>query len=165
MKNTPVLIYNLFPRLAGRFEQWKKHIDRAVQLKFNYLYVNPFLYPGFSGSLYSIKDYNRINPVFLNMNSKKEEWEQVKDIIGYSHKKGMKFIFDLVINHTAIDSPWVKDHPEWYKKDAEGLILKPFCLDNGKKIVWGDLAELDLEKKDKNSELWEYWQNYVIKLI
>lgn len=165
MKNTPVLIYNLFPRLAGRFDQWKKHIDRAVQLKFNYLYVNPFLYSGFSGSLYSIKDYNRINPVFLNMNSKKEEWEQVKDIIGYSQRKGMKFIFDLVINHTAIDSPWVKDHPEWYKKDAEDHILKPFCLDNGKKIVWGDLAELDLEKKDENRKLWEYWQDYVLKLI
>ena len=165
MSTKPVLIYNLFPRLAGTFNEWKKHIDRAAEMKFNYLYVNSFLYPGFSGSLYSIKDYYKINPLFVAKKSKKDEWTQVKDMVHYSHKKGLKFIFDLVINHTAIDSPWVKEHPEWYKKDEKGKVLKPYCMDGGKKIVWGDLAELDLEPGEQNLAIREYWSDYLRMLI
>ena len=31
---------------------------------FNAVYINPFHYPGFSGSLYAVKDYYRLNPLF-----------------------------------------------------------------------------------------------------
>ncbi len=31
---------------------------------FNAVYINPFHYPGFSGSLYAVKDYYRLNPRF-----------------------------------------------------------------------------------------------------
>lgn len=165
MSNNPTLIYNLFPLLAGKFPQWKNHIERAAQMKFTHLYVNPVLYPGFSGSLYSIKDYERINPFFLDDSSKDDEWVQFQEIIYYTQKQGLKFVFDLVLNHTAFDSPWVKSHKAWYKKDKKGAVLKPFCMDNGKKIIWGDLAELDLEESKDKTALWKYWTDYVAKLV
>jgi starch synthase (maltosyl-transferring) len=59
------MIYNLFPRLAGTMSDWLKHASRAAEMGFNWLYINSMLYPGFSGSLYAIKDYYRIGPEFL----------------------------------------------------------------------------------------------------
>jgi starch synthase (maltosyl-transferring) len=165
-ENSPVLIYNLFPRLAGSFPRWKEDIDRAAEMKFTHLYVNPVLYPGFSGSLYSIKDYRHLNPLFVDTSDKKNEWDQFKEIINYTHEKGLTFIFDLVINHTAIDNPWTQTHPEWYVKDENGEIQRPFCMDNGKKIVWGDLAELNFSPSSSSvDELVKFWKEYISDLI
>lgn len=164
-KTNPALIYNLFPLLAGSFSQWKSHIDRAAKMRFTHLYVNPVVYPGFSGSLYSIKDNDRINPLFLDNKPNETEWQQFKNIVVYTHERGLKFIFDLVLNHTAIDSPWTEKYPGWYYKDDSGNIRKPFCIDNGQKIVWGDLAELDFENLIEHPKLKKYWTDYVLKII
>jgi starch synthase (maltosyl-transferring) len=165
MSSAAVCVYNLFPRLAGNFTQWRTHILRAAAMGFTHLYVNPFLYPGFSGSLYAIADYNRINPDFLDPESSADPWEQVKEIIDYTHARGMKFVFDLVLNHTAIDHPWTKTHPDWYRKDENDAIQRPFCMDNGEKIVWGDLAELNLEPAPEREALWQFWRDYLGRLI
>jgi len=57
-------IYNLFPTLAGTIRDWVQHLPRIAAMRFNAVYVNPFHYPGFSGSLYAVKDYYRLNPRF-----------------------------------------------------------------------------------------------------
>ncbi len=57
-------IYNLFPTLAGTIRKWTTHLPRIAAMGFNAVYLNPFHYPGFSGSLYAVKDYNRLNPRF-----------------------------------------------------------------------------------------------------
>ena len=57
-------IYNLFPTLAGTTRDWMVHLPRIAGMGFNAVYVNPFHYPGFSGSLYAVKDYYRLNPRF-----------------------------------------------------------------------------------------------------
>jgi len=50
-------IYNLFPSLAGTIRDWMVHLPRIAGMGFNAVYINPFHYPGFSGSLYAVKDY------------------------------------------------------------------------------------------------------------
>ena len=62
----PCIIYNLFPRLAGTIDQWMVHIEQAKKMGFDWIFVNPFHYPGFSGSLYAVKDYYKLNPLFVN---------------------------------------------------------------------------------------------------
>src|SRR5487761_825317 len=57
-------IYNLFPTQAGTIRQWREHLPRIAAMGFNAVYINPFHYPGFSGSLYAVKDYYRLNPRF-----------------------------------------------------------------------------------------------------
>ncbi|MEE8473649.1 MAG: alpha-amylase, partial [Dehalococcoidia bacterium] len=63
-KQVPI-IYNLFPRLAGPLPDWLPHAARAADMGFNWIYVNSFHYPGFSGSLYAVKYYRRLNPMFM----------------------------------------------------------------------------------------------------
>ncbi|MDY6840548.1 MAG: alpha-amylase, partial [Pseudomonadota bacterium] len=57
-------IYNLFPLLAGTTADWQAELPRIAGMNFNWVYLNPFHYPGFSGSLYAVKDYYTLNPLF-----------------------------------------------------------------------------------------------------
>lgn len=54
------IIYNLFPRLVGHMGRWSAHAGRAREMGFNWLFLNPIQYPGFSGSLYAVKDLYRL---------------------------------------------------------------------------------------------------------
>ena len=47
-------IYNLFPLLAGPVPAWADHLGRIAGMSFDWIYVNPFHSPGFSGSLYAL---------------------------------------------------------------------------------------------------------------
>ncbi len=155
-----MIIYNLFPKLAGNFDRWKPHIDRAAEMGFDTVYLNPVQYPGFSGSCYSISDYFRIHEdLYGDPENDKDVHEQFKEIIRYIHEKGMKVVMDLVINHTAVDSPLVKLHPDWYVKDETGNIKNPVAMDGDRVVaVWGDLAEIDNYGSSDKENLWNYWK-------
>jgi len=156
-------IYNLFPKLAGNMTEWTQHIPRIAEMGFNAIYVNPFHYCGFSGSLYSPSDYYRFNDQFIDNNSHIPPADQLKNFISKLHQHGMKFIMDLVINHTAIDSPLVKEHPEWYLRDDTGKVLNPFAVEHdGNKVVWGDLAEIDNEGSKDIDNLYKYWLDMIM---
>ena len=60
-----MIVYNLFPLLAGPFPRWKEHLGRASTMGFNWVFLNPIQLPGASGSLYSIADYFRLNPLLV----------------------------------------------------------------------------------------------------
>ena len=63
MKEGP-RIYNLFPSLAGTVAAWVEHLPRIRDMGFDWVFVNPFHAPGFSGSLYAVQDYYKLNPLF-----------------------------------------------------------------------------------------------------
>jgi len=110
-------IYNLFPRLLGPINRWTDHLDRIQKMGFNWIYINPINYPGFSGSLYSIKDYYRFNNMFLPEGSQDDyDWKPVKEFITQCHNRNLKVMMDLVINHVAIDCPLIETNPKWFMK-------------------------------------------------
>ncbi|MGE5708497.1 MAG: alpha-amylase family glycosyl hydrolase [Bacteroidota bacterium] len=154
-------VYNLFPRLVGQVSQWPRHFDRIKGMGFNWVYLNPLSYPGFSGSLYSVKDYYAYNPLFFEGSTPKEAEKELRQVLAEAHRRGLKVMMDLVINHTAIDAVLAQEHPEWYQKNPDGTTKNPSCkLENGEIIVWGDLAQIDNELKDRPKDrqaLWDYW--------
>lgn len=161
-----IIMYNLFPRLIGYIENWHAHLERISYMKFNAIYLNPIQYSGLSGSLYAIKDYYRYNPLFFKENNVNKQELAIKKFINSAHKKKLKVIIDLVINHTSIDSPLIKEHPDWYRWNKDGTIYHPGAYENGKKIIeWGDLAEINNKKSPNKEELWAYWEKLVLKLI
>jgi len=60
-----MILYNLFPLLAGPLPRWQPHLDRARAMGFDWVYVNPIQRTGASGSLYSIADCFQLNPALL----------------------------------------------------------------------------------------------------
>ena len=158
------LIYNLFPRYVTALDEWSGTIPHVKEMGFTAVFVNPFHETGFSGSLYAIKDYFRLNPLFLRPGQDPADFKPLERFAADCRTAGLECIMDLVINHTAIDSLLVKKHPAWYKRDHSGAVACPFAIDPGdpgKVTVWGDLASIDNGGSVDRENLWKFWDSVV----
>ena len=90
--NRGIRLYNLFPRIVGSIPRWEEQVDRIKNMGFNAIWVNPFYYAGFSGSLYSPKDYYRIADMFIDNSIDVAPFDQLKSFIKKCHDCGIKFI-------------------------------------------------------------------------
>ncbi|MBI4463317.1 MAG: hypothetical protein HY647_01310 [Acidobacteria bacterium] len=153
-------IYNLFPLLAGKMPEWRPQLERAHQMRFNWVFVNPFHLPGLSGSLYSIKDYYQFHPLLVAPEAG-PPLEQLSGVIEQTHRLGMKIMMDLVINHTAIDSPLVQAHPDWYQRGSDGEVVHPGAMADDHWVSWGDLASINNAASPDRENLWQYWRDLV----
>jgi len=149
-------IYNLFPKLIGSIDRWYDHIDRIKNMGFNWIYINPVSYTGFSGSLYAIKNHFKFNPIFAKPDCKDPySWDDFKKFVEYLHKKDLQIMYDLVINHTSTDADLVKEHPEWYLykyaiiQKSTGFPCKFFSLDEDVVIIRNEFPpdEFEIQKR------------------
>jgi starch synthase (maltosyl-transferring) len=151
-----MIIYNLFPTLAGTFSNWEKYMARASEMGFNWLFVNPIQLPGQFGSIYGIADYFAFNPLLIDQKSGKKPEEQVKEAIQAAEKLGLQVMVDLVINHCAADSKLLKSHPEWFAWEAKGQVVHPGADENGKTVVWQELAKFDYQDTEDKEGLYQF---------
>ena len=130
----------------GTFNAFDKHLSRLHSMGVDILWfmpINPIgkkNRKGSLGSYYSIKNYSAINPEFGTL-------QDFNNLVKHAHSLGMHVLIDWVANHTSWDHPWVKQHPEWYKKDSLGNITSPFD--------WTDVLALDYD----NHQLWKAMTN------
>jgi starch synthase (maltosyl-transferring) len=159
----PPLIYNLFPTLVGPPRDWLPHADRARAMGFDHLYLNPVQYPGFSGSLYAIKDHYRLHPVLEAPGAR--ALDSLAPTLAALRQRGLSVIMDLVVNHTSRDCLLVAEHPGWFVRDAAGAVVSPRAVDPDdptKVTVWGDLAEIAHETAEDREGLWRFWEQLVV---
>jgi starch synthase (maltosyl-transferring) len=160
-------IYNLFPTLLGGVELWEKQVPAIAEMGFNWIFLNPFHYPGFSGSLYAVKDYYRLHPI-LQGNSDRTPDELLSHFISTAGEAGIGVMMDLVVNHTSKDAELVAEHPDWYLRDAHGGLRSPFAedLDDPSRVtVWEDLAQLDYSDRPERAEMLAYWNALVAHYV
>jgi starch synthase (maltosyl-transferring) len=151
-------IYNLFPLLCGSVRQWEDHLPRIAAMGFDWVFINPFHYPGFSGSLYAVKDYYRINDLMWDGENSLEDL--LKSFCSKASEHGLSVIMDLVINHTAKDSLLAGNHPEWFLHEADGSLRSPRAIDpaDARKVtIWGDLAEINYHDLEHHAGLIAYF--------
>lgn len=118
----------------GTFEAFLPHIPRLKELGVDILWFMP-IHPiselnrkGGLGSYYAVADYKGVNPEFGNI-------DDFRKVVKAAHDAGMKVIIDWVPNHTGCDNAWVKNHPEYYERNAEGKMFGPYD--------WTDVYKLD----------------------
>jgi starch synthase (maltosyl-transferring) len=160
-KSRKMIIYNLFPLLAGKFIEWERHFLRISGMGFTWVFVNPIQRTGSSGSIYSISDYFDFNQSLIDTESEKPPREQIKETINTAEKMGLKMMVDLVINHCSVDSDLIKSHPEWFLREADGKISHPFADENGKRVVWKDLARFDHRNSKDKEGLFQFFLSIV----
>jgi starch synthase (maltosyl-transferring) len=163
--NNVPFIYNLFPPLVGKSSNWTEHIKRAAGMGFNWCFLNPIQYPGESGSLYSVRDHDRLNTLFFPQKNAEEQFKAFSEFVKESRDAGLEVMVDLVINHTAHDSPLIQKHPEWFKWLDDGTIAHPGAMDNGHWVIWGDLAEIDNENSSDKAGLYNYWWEMIKQML
>jgi oligo-1,6-glucosidase/alpha-glucosidase len=116
-------IYQIYPRSfadsnndgIGDLPGILSRLDYIKDLGFETIWISPFFSSPQQDFGYDISDYTKIAPEYGTL-------ADVEALIQAVHDRGMKILFDLVLNHTSIHHPWFKqsrssrDNPkrDWY---------------------------------------------------
>lgn len=116
-------IYQVYPRSyvdsngdgIGDLQGILSRLDYIKDLGFETLWISPFFSSPQSDFGYDVSDYTRIAPEYGTLT-------EVEELIREVHARGMRILFDLVLNHTSIQHPWFqesrssRDNPkqDWY---------------------------------------------------
>lgn len=98
------------------------------------------------GSYYAVFDFKKVNPEFGTI-------EDFRNLVKTAHDNGIYVILDWVPNHTGWDHVWIKEHPEYYTKNAKGEIIDPINPETGKSWGWSDVADLNYDNKELRKEM------------
>jgi starch synthase (maltosyl-transferring) len=148
---------------VGSVDRWSQHLPRIAAMGFDWVYVNPFHATGESGSLYAVKDYYRMNPLFRG-DAKGSDDDLLRAFVSDAAAHGIAVMMDLVVNHTARDAALTREHPEWYRLDAGGDVVAPSATDPDdpeKVTVWTDLGELDWSERPARTAMLAYFRDVV----
>jgi len=152
------VFYQIYPRSfkdagadgVGDLPGIMSRLDYLVELGVTALWVSPFFKSPMDDFGYDISDYRDVDPVFGTI-------DDARRLIAEAHKRKLKIIFDLVINHTSDQHPWFiearssRNNPkhDWYiwknrSDPATGKKLaKPnnwVCQFEFKSAWWGNEA-------------------------
>ena len=116
-------IYQIYPRSfrdtngdgIGDLKGIIQKLDYLHELGFETLWISPFFSSPQADTGYDISSYTDIAPEYGSM-------EDALQLIEGVHQRGMKIVFDMVMNHTSDEHPWFResrssqDNPKanWY---------------------------------------------------
>ena len=131
------VIYQIHPRVftkEGTLKAAETHLPRLAELGVDILYLLPIFVSdddmdraGWSSSQkasgmnnprnpYRMKDYFNVDPEYGTN-------EDLKDFVDKAHKLGMKVMLDMVFYHCGPNAVFLKDHPDFVKRDKDGKVL------------------------------------------
>ncbi len=83
----------------GDFKGLTEKLDYLQDLGINTIWLLPFYPSPFKDDGYDISDYHNVHPEYGNLTD-------VRNFIREAHRRGLKIITELVINHTSDQHPW-----------------------------------------------------------
>ncbi|CAI2359529.1 unnamed protein product [Moneuplotes crassus] len=127
-------IQTVLSRSLGVLDRWEEFIYTQRDLGYNAIHLTPIQHYGESMSHYSIADQLSIDDWYFEDSSSlttEEKFEKLKYHINKMQiESGMLFFIDIVLNHTAGNSSWVKEHPEaTYNTDNCPHLTSAYVLD------------------------------------
>lgn len=112
-------IYQIYPRSfydsngdgVGDIQGIIQKLDYVQQMGYETIWCSPFFKSPQADFGYDIADYQSIAPEYGTMDDAQQLIEEV-------HKRGMKIVFDMVMNHTSMEHPWFKTDVARGKSDS-----------------------------------------------
>jgi glycogen debranching enzyme len=97
----------------GPISEWRKHFAEAKERGYTMLHYTPLQERGESDSPYSIRDQFKYDPSMFATKESDGGQAKISEILKIARDEyGLLSLTDVVLNHTANDSPWLVDHPE-----------------------------------------------------
>lgn len=99
-------------------------LDYFVELGVNILWLSPIFDSPMYDMGYDIADYCKVNPAYGNL-------DDVNDLLEQAHKRNLRVILDIALNHTSIEHAWFKKSVAAHKGEQGVEAFKDF-------YIWGD---------------------------
>ena len=136
----------------GSFRAFADHLPRLKDMGVEMLWFMPIT-PislegrlGTLGSYYACSDYMNTNPEFGTIRD--FQW-----LVDQAHELGFKVLIDWVANHTGLDHVWTREHPDFYRRNADGQ----FYDANG----WKDVVDLNYDSSELRTAMIRAMQFWV----
>jgi oligo-1,6-glucosidase len=125
------VVYQVYPRSfadsdgdgIGDLRGILDHLDYLDDLGVDVVWLSPIYASPGDDNGYDISDYRAIDPVFGDL-------DDFDRLVHELHRRGMKLVMDLVVNHTSDEHPWFVEssssavNPKrdwyWWRKPREG---------------------------------------------
>ena len=124
----------------GDFKGIADKLDYLQNLGINGLWLSPFLeaddYHG-----YNVKDYQKVDSRY------EVGGYTISKLLEECHKRDIKVLMDLVLNHTSVNHAWYNQHRDWY---------------SGVDAFGGNMKDLDYSKSavvNAIKDVGKYWLN------
>jgi len=103
-------IYQIYPRSyydsngdgIGDIQGIIQRLDYISSLGYQTIWLSPFFKSPQRDFGYDISDYTDVAPEYGTL-------KDVQQLITEVHRRGMKIVFDMVMNHTSDEHPWFKE--------------------------------------------------------
>jgi oligo-1,6-glucosidase len=127
------VVYHIYPRSfadsnrdgIGDLIGIHEHLDHLEQLGVDVVWLSPVYRSPMDDNGYDISDYHDVDPIFGTLDDLDALLEDV-------HRRGMKLVMDLVVNHTSDEHPWFvearssRDNPKrdwyWWRPARDGAV-------------------------------------------
>jgi oligo-1,6-glucosidase len=104
---TSAVVYQVYPRSfqdsdgdgVGDLGGILQRLDHLSDLGVDVLWLSPVYPSPQADNGYDISDYQGIDPLFGSL-------AQLDELIAELHRRGMRLVMDLVVNHTSDEHPW-----------------------------------------------------------
>ncbi|KAM3604619.1 uncharacterized protein V6R79_013990 [Siganus canaliculatus] len=107
-----ITIQTYLSKCLGHLDDWSDRLRVAKEAGYNMVHFTPLQTLGESRSCYSLADQLTFNPDF-SPKGQSYKWEDVGALVQkMKNEWNMLCITDVVYNHTAANSVWIREHPE-----------------------------------------------------
>ena len=101
------VVYQIYPRSfadsngdgTGDIPGIIAHLDHLVELGVDVIWLSPVYTSPMDDNGYDIANYQDIDPLFGTL-------EDMDELLAQAHRRGIKILMDLVVNHTSDEHPW-----------------------------------------------------------
>ena len=126
------LIYQIYPRSfydsdgsgIGDLRGIKEKLDYISSLNVDAIWISPFFPSPQKDFGYDVSDYCNVDPIFGTM-------DDFEVLFAECHRRNLKVIIDLVLNHTSIRHPWFLESRESSNNDKSDWYIWADSKDDG----------------------------------
>src|SRR5262245_1604656 len=109
------VVYQIYPRSfadgnedgVGDLGGLRRRLDHLTWLGVDALWLSPIYRSPMADFGYDVSDHCDVDPVFGTL-------ADAEALVAEAHDRGLRVLLDFVPNHTSIEHPWFRDHPDRY---------------------------------------------------